>query len=551
MRALGRMLSLCLLLAPSYGEGLPPVLETKVTEAAPFKNGLALVVREGRIPAAGEYLLLGLPTAVHGSFWLQPSDGVKIASATACLVARPGAREAYSMLDLLRANVGREVEVQTQDGWLKGTLASVPAKPVDSPLPVAPTSSGRYDGGAYRPPRVAREPAEAPGFVLLDTADGRTALAPGRILAVKGKELATVTSGEPAAAIRVKLTGAGTLRLTYLVFGLTWAPSYRVEVLDGDQAKVSLKATLLNDVEDLNDSTVRFITGYPNLRFATTPDPMGLMGDVSDFLASLQPRRFPWQQPVVAQNMMVQMQDYGFAGVPAGAAEEPPAPSGERAGDLFFYSLPGCTLPAGQRGYYPLLETAGPCWDRYEWDIADALDRWDRWQPWWQQNRGEDRGQTPEIWHVLKLKNTGQIPWTTAPALVLSGGRILGQDTIFYTSPKAETRLKVTRAVDIRAEHRESEVSREASVRMAGVRCVPVTIKGELRLWNDKGEDVTVSITKDLSGELLSASLKPEVRKVTEDLNRLNPRQETIWQVPLPAGAKFYVSYVYKLYVRD
>src|SRR5207244_2793900 len=81
---------------------------------------------------------------------------------------------------------------------------------------------------------------------------------------------------------------------------------------------------------------------------------------------------------------------------------------------------------------------------------------------------GRDRGGDPreaekaeEVWHSVRLQNTGKVPWTTAPALTMQGGQVLGQDLIRYTSPGGKTTVKITQAVDIKAERAEFEVERK------------------------------------------------------------------------------------------
>ena len=49
--------------------------------------------------------------------------------------------------------------------------------------------------------------------------------------------------------------------MTYVQKGLRWIPSYRVDVDGQGKARVKLQATLVNDLVDLNDVTVRLVVG--------------------------------------------------------------------------------------------------------------------------------------------------------------------------------------------------------------------------------------------------------------------------------------------------
>ena len=64
------------------------------------------------------------------------------------------------------------------------------------------------------------------------------------------------------------------------------------------------------------------------------------------------------------------------------------------------------------------------------------------------------------VWHSIKLKNTTQLPWTTAAAITLQQNYPLGQDMISYTSVGAESNLKITLATDIKARKKEYEINR-------------------------------------------------------------------------------------------
>jgi hypothetical protein len=44
----------------------------------------------------------------------------------------------------------------------------------------------------------------------------------------------------------------------------------------------------------------------------------------------------------------------------------------------------------------------------------------------------------PKVMHALRLKNRSEHPLTTAPALIISGDRVLAQGTMTYTPRGAE-----------------------------------------------------------------------------------------------------------------
>ena len=51
----------------------------------------------------------------------------------------------------------------------------------------------------------------------------------------------------------------------------------------------------------------------------------------------------------------------------------------------------------------------------YQWEIPDSMNVDDRGYRLNQQSAPEN-----QVWHVLRLENTSQQPWTTAPAFALN-----------------------------------------------------------------------------------------------------------------------------------
>lgn len=551
------------LAALTRSEAQQPV-DSKVVEASLFKNGLAFVVREVDLPSEGEYLLQDLPAPAHGSFWIMPeSKATLVKEAVAINVPRSQTTEAVTLIDLLQANIGKTVELQMEKYSFEATIVAVPKRSTQgSPNSANSAYLGYGDRwgsqNVYRPPITGVEAVtEQPGFVLLKSDNPATSLAllPGDIKglrSVKGQgDLAlSFSRSMPGSAIRLKVTGGGgKIRLAYLVWGLTWAPSYQIDITNAKEASLQGKATILNDVEEMRGATANLVTGYPNLAFAEAVDPLGLRGDVSDFLQSLlnlgtpeRRRQTPTMAQQVMSNAMVSDSGRPRLTVPT---------EGEVREDLFLYPQTDVNLKQGERGYYPLFAKRVPYESLFQWEIEDSLDPQYRWRHAYWYDRGDQQmPQQEEVWHTLRLTNTGGLPWTTAPAMTVQEGRVLGQDTLFYTSPGAKSLVKITRAIDVKAEQGETEVERERNAKTAysGQTYDLVTIKGELRVFNYKNKPITLLIKKTLSGEVLETSPKCGVDATIKGVWRVNPQQLLTWEIPVEAAGKVYLAYRYKVY---
>ncbi|MGC9328401.1 MAG: hypothetical protein ACP5I1_12265, partial [Candidatus Hinthialibacter sp.] len=202
----------------------------------------------------------------------------------------------------------------------------------------------------------------------------------------------------------------------------------------------------------------------------------------------------------------------------------------------------------GERGYYPLFSQEVPYEHIYTWEIPQFIDENTAYR-----GRQEETPAVQEVWHALKLTNTTKQPWTSAPATTMKDGRILGQDTIYYTPHDAETELKITQAVSIDAEHNEYEIERQRSAaQFYGRNYDLVKVRGELAVTNFKDAEAGIKITKTLSGEVVDSSLEPKVVQLAQGLNSVNPDSQLEWNVKVKPGKENAVklTYTYFIYIR-
>ena len=78
-----------------------------------------------------------------------------------------------------------------------------------------------------------------------------------------------------------------------------------------------------------------------------------------------------------------------------------------------------------------------------------------------------------------------------------------------------------------------------------------VKVKGELKLQNRMDKNVTVEVTKDLSGEVLECV--PQARDIptAKGLKRVNSRHVLVWEIELKPGREQTLSYTYNVYIRN
>jgi hypothetical protein len=530
---------------------LAATVETEVKRVALFKNGLAFFIREGKLPEQPGAIEIGpLPAASHGTFWIGWDPSAELNNLAVSEVEVAEIRDALNTNELLRANIGKKVRLEfppPERQPLEGKILLYVEPPeVEAQNP--------YMAGIAPPGR------KAAALLLVEEKQGAVvAINPGLVERIVFAEELNTTVADKHKRIAVSghlLRGAGkALSVSYLAKGLTWAPSYLIDITDPDKARLTAKAVIINEIEDLRNAEVELITGFPNLEFSEIISPLAKKEDLASFLQALGRGHSQGREVRRRANVMQQrvMMNVGYLSDEASAEMAMPAygspDAGVTAEDLFYYPLEKVSLDRGATGYYPLFSVGVEYEHLYAWDIPDYLDAYNGYQ----EQEGED---APIVWHSLRLQNDSGMPWTTAPAETMQNERLLGQSTLTYTPADGESVVKITQALGLKAGQVEIEISNEPNAyTYRGDRYDRVTVEGTLNLRSYMTKEVTVEITKLLTGTLKSSSREPELQKIARPHNwnrwwHLNPHSKLSWKVAIGAGEALEIKYSYEALIR-
>ncbi|MCH7904970.1 MAG: hypothetical protein IH944_10445 [Armatimonadetes bacterium] len=513
-----------LLLATTISTPNPDVVESKIVGASLFKNGYAVITRETPLPIAGEVLIAQPSGATLGTLWVTASSGIKIQSVVSTKIVTDGQADLSSLDELLTANVGRTLLLEMGSGELNRTLTGTILSANGSLLVLQLADGSRI--GVHK--NTVRRITSRDGELVF--------------------QKSTKTSKN---ALRIRATGAGSLYTISLERGLTWAPGYHVDITDEKKLKITSKATILNDTQDLDDVDVRLITGFPHVRFINILDPLSSGNSIDQFLNAMMSMglRAPGSGGALTQNavfagarMAEQRADAGgFQPFDVGQLE------GMQLEDLFFYTQEGVSLKRGERGYYVLFQEEAEYEHVYTLDLPET--------GWWQNanvNVSAPIAQKFDVWHTLEFENPTSFPLTTAAATTFKNGEIIGQDMLSYVAPKGKAHLKITKALDIQTDLDEQEVDREIAAikRTSYTRAHDlVSAKGTIEVVNYKSETVTVKVTKWLVGEVSMADRDGTTIKNRAGLRSLNPNSEIRWTLELKPGERVELKYEFKVYV--
>ena len=545
------VMNFVLFILPAYAtsEAAAAQAEVKLQQVALFKNGLGFFVSEVIIPDDKDsFSIIPFAAASHGTFWVSYPPKVKLESLTAKEIESEELVEAISIEELLKANIGRKVRLSFSgreiDCMIKYFAEDRERPRPDPYAPGAARPAPDYRGGDFMRSRL----------MIIETDAGEICIKPQDVQKVEflgGKAEKTFARKSKAMQLDVKMSapaGGKKLILSYLAKGITWAPSYMVDVTDGDKARISAKAAVINEACDLDGVTIQLVTGFPHLQFADVVSPFALKESLAQFLQSLMRGESERGRLGVMSQVMFQRADYrppSEAVMPAyGAAE-----GGKVAEDLFLYPVENVHLAKGEVGYLPLFTESVPYKHIYQWEIPDYVSEEDRYS--YRRRREEGREPEEEVWHCLRMENTTKVPWTTAPAEIVKEGLILGQDTLNYTPAQGETTLRITQAVSVKAEQLELEIERKRdAAQLYGHHYDLITVEGKLSVTNFQKKAITLEITKTLSGEVKSSQPEAKIETLARGLRRMNAVRKLTWTIELEPGEQKQVSYIYDVYVR-
>ncbi|MBK8098246.1 MAG: hypothetical protein IPK26_14135 [Planctomycetes bacterium] len=455
----------------------PPVLP--VREVTVFKDGHAYLIREAPLPdGAGAIVLDELPVPVLGTFWPFATGAARLVAAKSGHDTVATDRPAMDFRQIARANSGKDVTIVTAD-------------------------KERIDGRLLGVPSLKDVPAASDGeLLLLQTGSGTRVLALSQVrdLEVRGEFVPRIRGEEQQARLTLQIAGGGagaTVGVMYVQRGLRWIPAYRLDIDGKGQAAVQFEATLVNDLVDLERATVNLVVGVPKFEFQGLVDPISLQQEAAAVAAMApQSQRF---SNALSNSLMTQAAWHGQQQ----EQESRPAVAGAEAQeDLFVFTVRDVTLKRGERLVLPIASFALTYRDVHRLEIPFAPPMEVR--QGLQSERVVELAKqlaAPKARHVLRLKNGSDAPLTTAPALVLTAGRVLAQGRMSYTPRGGETDLEINVAVDVQVDTEEREQKRDPGpFRFGDDNYARVDIAGSIALQNHKSQPIEIEVTRRALG---------------------------------------------------
>ncbi len=512
------------------------VLTEKINTIALFKNGSGYFLSSVDVPADTEnFQITPEVSPVFGTFWVSWDKGVELQSLVAQEKDFDKPIEAVTVEELLKANIGAQIRINVDEGYVSGKLVSFDEKK----SPPQPVNREKSNLPPYRQKFITVE--STAGTVVMNTSQiDRVHFIDGGI-----SRDGTKTEKKVSLCGKFKEKNAETeLFLSYLGKGITWAPSYSVDISEEGKAALTAKALIVNEAADIENAEILLITGYPQLAYSDILSPISLENTLNEFLKSL--GKGGDERPESSRRMLntaKSLAAFDSAGYGGQALDYGAAAEGKQLEDMFFYPVEDVTLKKDQTGYYPLFSVETECEHIYEWQIDDNIDRHYRYN----QNQEDEQ----VVWHSIRLKNDTGKPWTSAPVQTVKENLLLGQSTLDYTLDGEKTTVKITQAASVKANQVEYVSKRVPnSAKFFGTSFDEVTIDGKLFVTNTKQKPIKMEIAKRITGKLVESEPQADVDRISSGVGQVNETQLLKWTVEVAGEEKIELNYSYKAYLR-
>ena len=333
--------------------------------------------------------------------------------------------------------------------------------------------------------------------------------------------------------------------ISYLTHGISWAPSYRVDISDPKVLGLEQQAVVKNELTDLDNAEIQLISGFPSVQFANVTSPLSPQTNWANFFQQLS--QATARQSDVARNQVMGQMASNLAFSPS-APSLAATPAGEGV-DLHYQSIGKQTLglgdslalkvAGGKAAYERIVEWLVPHCATSTAGMADGRGRGDY---------GDENSDS--AWDALKFKNLFDFPMTTGPAEVVADGRFNGQRTSYWVNSGEETVLRVNKALSIRTRSVENEDLKNGAdtreiVWIGGRQFRKSTVQGELSISNHRKETVRMVVRRRFSGDLVHADDSPKSSLREEGVYSVNKRNELLWNFTLKGGEEKKLSYTY------
>ena len=492
-----------------------------------------MVERSGKIPVENRrYTTRTLPPALFGTYWASSSSGDLMRVFTAADSLETPLMKTMP-IDLLETNKDQPVRI-----WMSSVNTNQPLEMQEGRFVRRfsnPSQYGNYDS------------------FLFQTTDGRflylQAVLINRIEFKNEPAIASAVLKKASSRLELSFNSdkkEQDIDLLYLSDSIGWTPVYRLELTGPTKGRLSLRAEIVNNSEDLGDAELRLAVGIPNFEFA---DQKSLLFNfwVFQYQSYYRNNGQFLSNALAGQTVMDEI-----AIAPRNVSAGPDKNSS--AEDFFFYSVRPGPFPKFSRFQVPVLEEAVETKHYFDCTLIkatpDLLRNYTAYASYGDQRKPDE---AYRVDHFVEFKNQSKQPWTTGVANILSenknGLQPLSQSLLPYTAPGAQCKVLVAQAPDLKVNHAEAVTERRENQAEFFLKQYDVAkVEGRVLVANYKSEPAIIRIHRSIVGKPLSS--EQEWKKQEENAYLwVNSSFEVEWEITLKPGEERSWKYAYEVLV--
>jgi len=447
--------------------------ELKPEQITLFSNGTYYLRQEGKLQAdsAGKSFLTFPQKPINGTLWIYNTNkDTRINQIDFGQQTLKRSYESESMKEILMANVGNTVELTltsenstSPNTTYYGTLEAVRKGTDENNWMVILKGSVKLGINTRVIPGYQIKNVNFPGAnsISLRHEQDSTAV------------VATVKSNKANTNYPVGMMS--------LQQGMQWKPSYLLRLESKDKARLTLKATIMNDAFDLKDVPVSLVVGNPN------------MADMS--LDAVVGGATPPPRPRVYQryNMAKAARMENAAPMADGEAyvAEEYAMQGSQSEDFYLFNAGKLSLKKDQRSVVPISQNVVDYEHFYELGLGSNL----------YQNQNDEPSRT-NARHFIKFTNTLDYPMTDGIMMVVDENQSpLAQVNMPYVSKGGDGKVDIANARDVKAEVLETQTRREKNTRkFQNVSYDEITVRCKVKVTNALPRAAKVRASRQFNG---------------------------------------------------
>ncbi len=541
MNATPLMLAATLLLtAISSVKGDEIVVQPQIESVGVFKNGIAVVRASFNVAGPGSYRWDQVPQAIHATFSVD-SEAVLTTRATHRLLEEPADPSPPEIQDAL-AGKNVVVSLSGEHGQfpvtVSGRIWQVPTLPTKISLPSPDRSS------------TLLRTVQLSDFLILETSKGREYINRQRIASIsaEGPFMPTYQQVEKTVLVFEVTSGHGKITLSYLTRGITWLPTYHLDITSPTTLGIRQSTVLRNELTDLKDTAVELISGYPNIQFAHVNSPLDPDLSLASFFQQLGNSDGSSSRGTMSQMISSNSLPFSTSNPLPASAE-----AGAASTDIHYQAIGKRDLSRGDSLALDIAAATARYTRIVEWQVPELRD------PNGRAKTSRSSRETPDPedqpWDALRFTNPFDFPMTTAPASITEAGKFRGQSLSQWVNPGETTTLRITQALTLYATASETEAENsraqpkpEDIATFDGSRYHRITIQGVLQIHNYRATATTLLAHCRFSGKWLDADAKPTL-KLLHESSDINPSSELSWTTDLKAGEERALHYRYQVWI--